>query len=356
MAVVSDWVQPDPYTVPLSFRTGMGVYQMEHAESVDNDSAAEYPSISEVEVDGVLVRAVVARWSNLLTFPPDSVFGADDASPTVNRIVSRYSHESWTGTDTSQTPPRGYSRFERKIDDRFLTMWIPSFPSPPVVPPEVVPEGATVEYESPAGTFVGDPEWSITWAGRNHNSGGAAMGTGVDDAEFFLHRLSSVSYPSSPASKPPLNVIAATQPIVDSLVDASDSNVAGDAAYDPLTYTTKTTVLTARPVVPGQFAVTVRPRLWTGPAEAPVAYEMVTSEPDGDWRGSQTTSYRTGRILAVSVTQLVQPPRYRFVWPGGQYRLRQRQSLPASDGWPLRQRQNGAHSGSWPLRQRQTGV
>lgn len=50
---------------------------------------------------------------------------------------------------------------------------------------------------------------------------------------------------------------------------------------------------------------------------------------------------------------------YRYVVEqagGGQWLLRQRQTLPGGSSWPLRQRQNGGNTGSWPLRQRQRGV
>lgn len=50
------------------------------------------------------------------------------------------------------------------------------------------------------------------------------------------------------------------------------------------------------------------------------------------------------------------PPRHRFIFPGGLWRTRQRQTAPGSDSWPIRQRNNAGHSGSWPLRQRQTRV
>lgn len=41
---------------------------------------------------------------------------------------------------------------------------------------------------------------------------------------------------------------------------------------------------------------------------------------------------------------------------GGQWAIRQRQSLAGSSGWPVRQRQNGGLTGSWPVRQRQRGL
>jgi len=70
------------------------------------------------------------------------------------------------------------------------------------------------------------------------------------------------------------------------------------------------------------------------------------------------TAYQTiVEFAVVEASAVYRPPRYRVVTPGGgQWRLRQRQSLSGADGWPLRQRQAGGHGGSWPLRQRQGGV
>lgn len=356
MAVTSEWFQPPSISIALPYRTGFGGYETRHGELAYEGMGAELPALGEyTDEDGNSFIEKVGRWANVLRSAPESVAGADDPTPTVGRVVSRYSHTSSNGEDVPPDAPKQYwSAFVRRANDNFLTMWITAFPTVPVVPPEEIPEGASVEYESPAGVYEGDPVWTIEWAGRNHNSGGPFLQ--AETAEFFLHRLGPIQYPTLPSHKPPLEVIALTQPIVDTLTDATDSDVAGDIQYDPNLYTSKVTTITARPVARGQFAVTVRPRLWTGPISAPVPYDRVTSEPDGSWWRRSTVSYRTGRILSVSVSQMVKPPRYRFVWPGGQYRLRQRQTLPGSDGWPLRQRQHGAHSGSWPLRQRQTGV
>lgn len=63
------------------------------------------------------------------------------------------------------------------------------------------------------------------------------------------------------------------------------------------------------------------------------------------------------RIVSATVDVIVtHHARWRFIYTGGHYRVRQRQSLAGTDSWPLRQRQNGATSGSWPLRQRQSGL
>ena len=67
-------------------------------------------------------------------------------------------------------------------------------------------------------------------------------------------------------------------------------------------------------------------------------------------------SYSSGWVVMYTAERIGV---YRYDFDetgGGQWLLRQRQTLPGAGSWPLRQRQHGGATGSWPLRQRQRGV
>ncbi len=201
-----------------------------------------------------------------------------------------------------------------------------------VVPPDVVPPGATVEYESEQGTHH-DLSHDVMLFG----SGGSRPGIAVEGSIHVSHGGSDLSgySNSSQAPMPAAMTWGAFQKVVEVYADPDPFTTVSVPFVEEFTTTAE------------RFSVyPTTPEISSG---APPYTGPVTSTWDPPGRGITLTD------LIVLSHATYTPPRYRFVTRSqGVRSLRQRQTLPGNTAsWPLRQRHNGGANGSWPLRQRQ---
>ena len=271
-------------------------------QSAGTSRARRWGTSASLSTVGIVPEPSEVTWSQAMDQPGTS----EDVVLTAQGSIRAY----YSVSDPIVVPTSGtLGRSETMIMREYV-----SLPTGEGLPwPEVVaPEGAWVEWEDDTGTFASMWDLTVTLNGES------------DSQDVWLQEAPRIS---GFAEKPSMTE-RATWPVL--------ATFAGVGARDVTVQTSDIyrAVMAFTPVPP--VRVDAEPPAWVPGASSSAGLSYVVSAASSWWNWT--------------------PPRYRFVWPGGQYRLRQRQTLPGSDGWPLRQRQNGAHSGSWPIRQRQTGV
>lgn len=182
--------------------------------------------------------------------------------------------------------------------------------------PWEIPPGATVEYESDAGQYLGG--WRLRRSITSAIPVGGSAPKGVARASFFSPYAVTDGYPGR---------------------DAMATNLALTAT--PGTGTASQLISVSEGQTVGWIALTQ------------MQWEMADKPEPGTKADAETA------IPTLAVEGLYRPPRYRII--PAQHRagvppLRHRQNSLNSGGPPLRHRQNGGQTGGPPLRHRQTGL